>query len=315
MDGPKRLFFLTNLVFLGFLLSALYGALSATAVWSVGSSSEATQFLVAYFKTFNSAVSGGLVFALAFLVYRTQGYIPGIIETTFTRRELEVTPYFSQKKELHNSLKSVRLSSGFAIIAMFIFYFADFPSDGLPEHLLIAAGCCQYAAGVYVGRKIFYVAQLLRSIEEIRVTKELFRQDKLAGVSLYVNSISTATAFSVYIGVISYYRAPFTYKSVVGEAMVTAMLLPAIIAIPVLLIAYYSRSAVRRIYEKSIELSVRRLTARAENNHLKTFETETEVVDFHKLHLDELNRKLRTTMEDLPMAVVVGLALLSAFKG
>lgn len=314
MDSSRHLFFITNTIFFGFLLSALYGCLGAVAAWYFGCTPDLTQFAEAYFKTFNSAVSGGFVFATALLVYRTQSYIPDIIERTFTSRELSQTGYFQQRRKLFNAWKTAILSTGFAVAAMFIFYSAGFPLDKMSNGFLIIAGCLQYAAGVYIGRKIFHIAHLLRSIESIRITKDVFKADKLFGVSMYVNSVSTATAIAVYIGVRSYYYAPFEYNSLFGKAVATAMFIPAIISIPVLLFAYYSRTSIRRIYQHSIEYSLRNIKRKGKDDNLSDFQVETSTVELEKRLRDELNFRLRTTLEDLPMAVIVGIALLSAFK-
>jgi hypothetical protein len=314
MDGPRHLFFLTNTIFFGFVLSALYGALSAATLWQAGSTEDFRKYVESYFLTFNSAVSGGLVFGTAFLVHRTRRYIPGIIESVFTKRELEQTSYFKQRLELFNWWKPIVLSAGFAAVAGIIFYFADFPFDGPPEFFLMTAGCLQYAAGVYIGRQIFHTAHLLRSIESIRITKDIFSRDRLSGVFMYVNSISTATAITVYIGVRSYYYAPFTYNSVIGKAVSTAMLLPAIIAIPVLLFAYHSKNAIRRVYEAAIDFSIGKVRKAGTKDGLSEFQIQTSVVDLERSLREELNYRLRTTLEDLPMAVVVGIALLSAVK-
>ncbi|HEX8450045.1 MAG TPA: hypothetical protein VF652_10690 [Allosphingosinicella sp.] len=314
MDGSRHLFFLTNTIFLGFLVSTLYGGLGAILVGYFGAASDVTRFAEAYFKTFNSAVSGGFVFATALLVYRTQNYIPAIIENAFTQRELAQTHYFEQRKELFNWWKTAILSIVFALVAIFIFYWAKFPLDELSNDLLIGVGSLQYAAGVYIGRKIFHTAHLLRSIESIAVRKEIFKADRLFGISMYVNSVSTATAIAVYIGVRSYYRAPFEYDSVLGEAMATAMFIPAIIAIPVLLFAYYSRTSVRRMYERSIEDALQKLRSKGKADNRSDFEIQTGIVELEKNLRDELKYRLRATLEDLPMAVVVGIALLSAFK-
>jgi hypothetical protein len=315
MDRQRPLSFLTNTIFAGFALSVLYGAMSAAALWRFGHASDFEPYLRAYFVTFNCAVSGGLVFATAFVVYRTQNDIPDIIENNFTPRELEKTGYLRQRTRFFSAWRTCILSSGFAGAAGFIFYYAQFPFRGLPRDLLIAVACIQYAAGVYIGRKLFHIGGMLRLITHARITKDIFSIDSLSWVSTYVNSVSTVTAITVYAGVRSYYSAHFVYKSVFGESVKTAMLLPAIIAIPVLVFSYYSRSAVKKVYERSIEMSLEKIRNIGKEEGWSKFETDVKIIMANKALRDELNSRLRTTLEDLPMVVVVGIALLGIVRG
>ncbi|MEA3014310.1 MAG: hypothetical protein QOD42_2855 [Sphingomonadales bacterium] len=273
MNGPRHLFSLIYNIFFGFFLSAMCGIVTAGILWAAGQASDFKPYLEAYFVTFNGAVSGGLVLATAITVYRTQHYVPGIIEKTFTRRELEKTSYYEWRGEFFHLRKTLTFSTSFALAGVAIFYIAKFPFDGLAEGFLIAAGCLAYAIGVYVGRKLFHIAHMLRSLEDIPITKDLFREDRLAGISTYVNSISTLAAVMVYICVRSSYYGPFIYNSPAGSSVKTIMLLPAVIAIPVFaLFNYYPRTVIRRIYDRSISNALRAVKSRAKKNNLSEFE-------------------------------------------
>jgi len=312
MDSPKHLFSLIYNIFYGFSLSALYGASTGAALWVLGHTSDVRGYLEAYFVTFNSAVACALVFATAITVYRTQMTVSEIIETTFSKRELQKTDFFERQADFLNLRKTITFSSSFAIVAMAIFYAARFPFHGLPEYFFIGAGCLKYALGVYIGRKIFHIAHMIRAIGSIRVTKDIFEADKLDGIALYVNTISTMTAIMVYVVVISDYRSPFLYDTILGTSIKTIMLLPAIISIPVLaLFNYYPRIVIRKIYEKSISRSLRNIKLKMSRNNLSEFEKVSYLLDVDRISRDDLNYRLRMTLADLPMAVTVGVALLS----
>lgn len=312
MDGPRQLFLLIYNVFFGFILSVSYGAVSAFALWLVRDRSEVTAYLNAYFVTFNLALSIGLVLATAITVYRTREYVPGIIESTFTEKELRQTEYYECKENYYHLRRTVTFSSSFAIIGFAIFFFARFPMGGAAEYFLVGAGCIQYALGVYVGRKIFHIAHMLRAIDRIHFRKDIFKDDLLSGVSIYVNAISTLTAIMVYVVVRSSYYSPFEYSSIVGTSVKSLMLLPAVIALPVLaLFNYYPRVVIRRLYKCSISKTLRTIQRKAVDDELSHFERLTYVLEFDRLSRDELNYRLRMTLADLPMAVTVGIALLS----
>jgi hypothetical protein len=311
MDNPRQLFFLMNSAFLGFVLTALYGVLTSLAVWILAPA-DFQRYHEAYFITFNCAVAGGLVATTLILIRRTQHYVPAIVESAFTQRELEGTDYYPNKTRFLSLIRSLTFSSSFAIGAVAIFYLARFPFRGPAEYFMIAFGCAQYAMGVYVGRKLFYIAQMLRAIDRLKVRKDLFQGDRLAGITTYVNSASTLTLIMVFVGVRSYYYAPFEYDSLFGNSVRVFMLLPAVVAIPVLaLFNYFPRSVVRRLYEQSINLSQKRMKRQFRNDNLSEFEKLTYLVEYGRLSQDELRYRLRMTLTDLPMAATLMIAVIS----
>lgn len=312
MDNPRQLFFLMNSAFWGFFLTALYGVLTSAVLWFLAPRADFIAYQEAFFVTFNCAVAGGLVATAAVLLLRTQSYIPEIIERAFTERQLATTDYYADRGRFFSLRRSLTFSSSFAIGAFAIFYLARFPFRGLPEYFMIAFGCMQYAMGVYVGRKLFYIAQMLRSIDGLRVSKDLFQSDKLAGISTYVNAVSTLTVILVFVGVRTYYYAPFEYDTIVGSSVRAFMLLPAIIAIPVLvLFNYFPRNVVKRLYEHSIGYSRRRIEGKLKDKKLSDFERLSYLVEYDRISRDELKHRLKMTLSDLPMAITLGIAVLS----
>ncbi len=313
MGDRRHLFHLIYNVFIGFFVSALYGAATAASLLALGQASIFKSYLEAYFVTFNGALAGGLVLATAITVYRTQNYIPDTIERTFTARQLKKTSYFDWRREYYHIRKTLLFSSEFAIAGLVIFYAARFPFRGYAEAWLIIGGCTSYAVGVYVGRKLFHIAHMLRALETVQFTRNVFARDELGGISIYVNSISTLAAIMVYVGVASSYSAPFQYGSAVGVSVKAIMLLPAVIALPVLaLFNYYPRVVVRKLYQRSIENERKALESRFKHSSLSEFERLTYQLEFDRLSRDELNYRLRMTLADLPMAATLGIALLSA---
>jgi hypothetical protein len=301
-------------IFLGFALSGLYAAASSATVWS-GCAPDIKKYITAYFVDFNSAISSGLVFATAIAVFRTQDRVPSVIESAFSETLLKKTSYYQHRKDFYSLWKTIRFLVGFTVLSWIIFFYAGFPLDANSRALLIMAGVLQYGAGVYVGRKIFHIAHMILAIQDVPVTASTFTQDKLAAISPYVNYISMLTAVAVYVGVVSYYRAPFRYDSFVGEAVHPFMLLPAVISVPVLIFAYYPRFVIRRLYKKAVDSIISGFARQAKSEAISKFEADARMLELRKTLDDDLNMRLRTTLEDLPMVVVLGLALLSIFKG
>jgi hypothetical protein len=316
MQDRRQLFHLIYNIFFGFFASTLYGVVSAASLFAVGQGSLLKPYLEAYFVRFNGALSGGLVLATAITVFRTQDYVPKIIEKTFTKRQLEKTNYFEWRKEFYDLRKTLIFSSEFTIAGLAIFYAAKFPFNGVAEAWLIAGGCMAYAVGVYVGRKLFHIAHMLRSLETVQFKRDIFHHDELGGISTYVNAVTTLAAVMVYVCVRCSYKGPFEYETPIGYSIKSIMLLPAVIALPVLaLFNYYPRVIVRKLYQNSIENARKKAKSDARRSNLSEFERLSFVLEFERISRDELNYRLRMTLADLPMAATMGVALLSVIRG
>ena len=246
MNNNRHLFFLMNHVFVGFGLAVLFGVLPAVVVWQLEGVDKATEFTTSFFNDFRGAISGGLIFSAAILVWRSQAWIPDLLDETFGEEFLGTTSYPEQKRRFLSTARSVSFASSFVVVGLGLFSLAEYPLDGLSHYALLSFGCIQYALGVYIGRKLFYIAQMLHAIEGLDPPIDVFTDDKLGPISTYVNSLSTLTVVFVFAHVYTYYSAPFVYGSPLGESVRSALLLPAVLAVPVVAIFnFYPRTVLR----------------------------------------------------------------------
>jgi len=295
-----------NQMFVGFAMALAFGAATAGVVWFTETPDTLKRYLEAYFISFNCLISGGLILGTAIFVFQSQESIPSFIESAFDEASLKETTYAEKKKRFLSRRRSITFSADFAVVGFVIFYFCKFPFRGVPEYFLIFFACTQYALGVYVGRKLFYVAQMLNSVEEIRLTRNIFKDDDLGYIISYVNVLSTLTIIFVYVHVTSYYHGPFEYSSILSSSLRVALLLPAVIAAPVLVIFnFYPRVVLRRLYSRSIADQVKRLTDRLKSRSLSEFERMSCVIEYDKLWKDELRNRLRLTLSDLPIGITI----------
>lgn len=314
MDSPRQLYFLMNNAFLGFVLSAAYGLLTTGILWAIAPT-ELPRYPEAFFVSFNAAIVGGLIMTTAILVYKTQRQIPQIIENAFTPRELSQTIYYIHKAKYFSLVRSITFASSCSLGVAAVFQAVQLPFGGWAGRFLFVFVCAQGALGVYVGRKIFYIAQMLKAIESIKVKKDIFTQDKLSGIAIYVNCISTLTVVFVFVAVRALYYAPLEYETLLGNSARSFMLIPAIMAVPiVVMFNYYPRSVIRKLYGQSIDYSLAKLKVKIRKDNLSEFERLFYIIEYDKVSRDELNYRLRMTLTDLPMAVTLGIAILSLFK-
>ena len=119
----------------------------------------------------------------------------------------------------------------------------------------------------------------------------------------------------VYIHVMSYYKAPFIFNSLALSSIKVALLLPAIIATPVVvLFNFYPRSVLRKIYARSIAMEVESLKKKCNDSRLSPYERMSHIVEYDRLLKDELNHRMRLTLSDLPVGITILVAVIGLLK-
>lgn len=213
--NSNYLFRFMHHLFGGFLVSALYCALTGTIVWLIHPQ-QFQDYVVAYISSFNCLISAGLIIGTGSFVIDTKRNITKLIESSFTQDDLDNTAYKKYREQYFSLAGTLGFSGCYVVVAFFIFYFCKFPFDGWPELFLIGIACTEYALGVYVGRKLYFIAHMLDSITSIRISKHIFRKGQFNNILSYVNILSTLTIIFVYIHVKSFYDAPFEFSSPLG---------------------------------------------------------------------------------------------------
>jgi hypothetical protein len=295
-----------NTLFLGLGASAAYGLVGAAVLLSMRRTTEIQPFLVAYTTSFKTLFSFGLILGTALIVFRSQDVIPSTIEAAFTNGQLSKTQYLFYKTRFQSLRRSIRFSADFVIIGFVIFSYCGFPLPKISEIIMITCACMQYALGVYVGRKLFYGGMMLQSLLAAPVTRNLFRERELDDINSYVHIASTLTVIFVYVHVMGYYGGPFLYRTFLGPSVKAFLLLPALIATPVLLIfTFYPRAVLRKLYSKSIDCEIANLHKVLQSEKLSAFEKRSFLIDFDKMSRDELRYSLQLTLGDLPIGVTI----------
>jgi len=308
--GRAYLFDLMWHIFLGFIASAAYVAVTGVALW-LQEPALLARYLSAFANSFNCVISGGLIIGTASFVHTTQRDIPKAIEQTFSEADLVSTRYKKEKRRYQSLARSLTFSANFAITGFVIYYFCRFPLSGTAEYFLIAFGCVEYALGVYVGRKLFYIAHMLDSVSRLNTSRAVIRDGSFSSIINYVNILSTLTVIFVYIHVKGYYDGPFVFGTVLGTSPKLVLLLPAIIAIPVVvLFNFYPRAVLRGLYSRAIESDISQLTHKLRDDHLSEYERRSYLIDYERISQEELRYRLQLTLSDLPMGVTLVVALI-----
>lgn len=304
------------LLFIGFAASLAYGVGSATVIYYTTGSSAAQKFLTLYIGPFNTLVTLGLIIGTTLIVAYAQNLIPDTIEAAFNPSELSPTEYYENKRRFYSLRRTITFASEFIIMGFVILHFCDFPISGLPKVLMIVAGCAQWGLASYVGRKLRYAGMMLHSLLSVKVTRNLFKKRELDLINTAVHLASTLTIIFVYLHVRSYYNGPFEYGTFLGKSAQVFLLLPAVLATPVLLMFnFFPREVLRKIYDKSIDVEVRDVQEEMKNEGLSGFEKKLRLMELGKMHREELRYSLQLTLGDLPIGITILAMLIEPFIG
>lgn len=305
-----------NTLFFGLGASAAYGLLAAAILFKLGGMSEIKAFLAAYTTSFKTLFSFGLILGTALVVYRTQTVIPQTVEAAFAPDQLSGTKYSLYKRRFQSRRRSITFAADFVVVAFVIFSHCGFPLSRPAEAIMIITACAQYALGVYVGRKLFYAGMMLHSLLDAPVTRNLFKERELDEINSYVHVASTLTIIFVYVHVIGYHGGPFLYGSFLGQSIKPLLILPALIATPVLLVfTFYPRAVLRRLYSLSIDCEIKSLQQVLQSEALSAFEERSYLIEFDKMSRDELRYSLQLTLTDLPIGITILIMVLQPLVG
>jgi len=303
---PISPFDLMNTLFVGMLLSLAFGVLSVIIVYSLEDRLDAAEFIRAYVASFNTAITFGLIIGTALIVYRSQTLIPEVLSATFTADQLATTEYFKFRRRFSSLGDSVTFMGEFAVVAFLVFTYCDFPLSPVAEAAMIVAGCAQWSLGVYVGRKLCYAGMMLHSLTAIRVERNLFERRELDGINTYVNIVSTLTIIFVYVHVRAYFQGPFDYQTPVGDSVKLFLVLPAIIATPVLLIFnFYPRLVLRKLYGQSIDVAIKELQTALQDEGVTHLEKRSHLIAVDRMSREELRYSMQLTLSDLPIGITI----------
>jgi hypothetical protein len=297
------------LFFLGLILSVAYGVGGALIVWRINGLAEAQLFFAAYTTSFKTVLSLGIILSTAFLVCYGQKVIPATIEKAFKGQLTK--DYYYYKRRFSSLRISLTYSGQMVVVAFVIFSSSQFPLSQPGANLMLFAACTEYALAVYVGRKLMYTACMLNSLLAIPVKRNLFRKRELDGINPYIHVASTLTIIFLYIHMMSYYYGPFLFGSIAEKSMRIFLLFLPLISTPVLLILnFYPRVVLTKIYDQSIDVEKARLKKAMRNEAITPYEKRSYLIEFEQMSREQLRHSLQLTLTDLPIGITILIMIL-----
>lgn len=297
------------LFFLGLFLSVVYGVLGFFLMWYLRGKTEGQLFFAAYAMQFKSVLSLGLILGTSFVVFFKQKVIPATIEQAF-KGQLTSDYYYYKRRYL--SLRvSLTFSGEMVIVGFVIFTYSQFPLSRPGQVLMLIAVCSEYALAFYVARKLMYTACMLHSLLVITVKRNLFRKRELDAINPYIHVASTLTLIFLYVHMVGYYYGPFKFGSIVGPSIrIFLLFLPLISAPALLILNFYPRVVLTKIYDQSINVEISRLRKAMRNEAITAYEKRSYLIEFDKMSREQLRHGLQLALTDLPIGITILIMIL-----
>lgn len=307
--ASNYLFKLLHVVFVGFLMSFLYGGATSLLIW-VYDPSHSPKYIEAYVTGYNCLISGGLTIGTGIFVLLSYRDIPALIEGAFKPSVLAGTRYPYFKRRYLSAAEAAAFSAIYAAAAYGIFSICKFPIPGLANSFLVAFSCLQYALGVFVGRQIYFIAHMLRSIDEVQIDRDMMKSG-ISSVVGFVNVVSTMVVIGTYAHVTGFYQGQFEFVQPIGSSARVLLLLPLLIATPVIVVFnFYPRVVLRRLYDRSNERIARKLQKELAQEHLSMFDRRALEIEYDRARQAATKGQLELSLSDIPIAITILVALI-----
>jgi len=77
-----------------------------------------------------------------------------------------------------------------------------------------------------------------------------------------------------------------------------------------LIFNFYPRAVLRKLYSESIDVAVKELQERLQTEGASESEKHSYIIQFNKMHRDELRYSLQLSLNDLPIGITILIMLL-----
>lgn len=292
------------------LFSAIYG-IAGVCIVRIMSSEEAARQAARFFVSKYGGIIAGSACATLFLMsIFVLRIVPQLIDEIIQDIECQDSSYKYWRS---------RFSSPWLGLAQFATYFTggyaiysllQFPVDDRSQLIFTLFTALQYAFGGFVGRKLWCIGHMLRSIGDLTPRRDLLEAEALPRLIYIVNVFTFLTIIMVLIH--TYFHSRIQYSTEFAHLPVIEQLvyLPVVLAIPVLvLFNFYPRIVANRLYLKSIRDRKEWLSNKILRSGESEIATFKHVIDYQKYLNEEFRHRQRLALSELPVALAILIAI------
>lgn len=242
-------------VLLSFWLAVLFCAFYATVGylfirWSHGAPA-ADSVLQFFLFEYGGMVSGTACAALFLISTMVLQVIPKLIEDAVPAEQFESTAYVYWKERSLSFRLSLAQFSTYFFGGVAIYTILGFPVQVGQQWFFVVFTALQYSFGGIVGRKLWSIGHMLRSLEDVEPGEDLLENESLPKLIYIINIFTFLTLVMTVLH--TYFHAQVTYSSHLADLLKPLVYLPLILALPVVvLFNFYPRMVVNKLYLRSI---------------------------------------------------------------
>lgn len=250
------------------------------------------------------------LFLMSIFVLRV---VPQLIEDAIPDLEIEQTRYHFWKRRLESKILGISQFTTYFAAGYAIYSLLGFPVAKGAQPLLVIFTGIQYGCGGFVGRKLWCVSHMLRSLEGVKPKDNLLETESLPRLIYVVNIFTFLTLVMTAVHTYFLSRIEYSTQGDLTTAIHSLVYLPMVLAMPVvILFNFYPRMVVNRLYLKSIRQRKDWLAEKMLESSESEVSKIKHTIDYEKYLNEEFRYRQRVALSELPVALSITLAIIVA---
>lgn len=310
--GANRGFWSVLLSFWAALIfSIIYAALSFLVLWWIVGEDMAAEALRFFVLDYGGLITGTGCATLWFMSFLVLRFVPDLIEEAIPDSEIEGTDYAFWKRRFDSDFHGLAQFATYFIGGYAIYSLLNFPVPDGAQIVFTLFTALQFAFGGFVGRKIWCVGHMLRSLEDVSPREWLFDSDAFPRLIYLVNIFTFLVLLLTVVHTYVHSRIDYVASSEFSVLAQSLVYLPLVLAFPVLvLFNFYPRMVINRLYLKSIRLRKDSLAEKLIELDEPEMSKLKHKIDYEKYLNEEFRYRQKVALSELPVALTIVVAVL-----
>jgi len=293
------------------LFCIAYAALGYFLLGARYDQSTASSTIQVFVYQYGGLVAGtacAALFLMSILVLRT---VPNLIEQALPDEVSEQADYRFWKGRLLSGRLGLAQFGTYFLGGFGIYSLLEFPGEPIVHLFFAVFTALQYSCGGFIGRKLWCVGHLLRSIEHVDPKSDLLDTEAFPRLIYLVNIFTFLTLLMTVIHTYFHAKMDYVLSSELAVLLAPLVYLPLVLALPVVvLFNFYPRMVVNRLYLKSIRQRKQWLADQMAGSDESEFAKHKHSIDYEKYLNEEFRYRQRVALSELPVALTITVALI-----
>lgn len=287
---------------------AFFGYLLIRAYADTELASRTVRFFIFDYGGLIAGSACAALFLMSVLVLRM---IPQLIEEAISSAQIKDTGYDFWKARFDSSRLGVAQFATYFLGGFAIYSLLQFQVRDDLQIFFVVFTSLQYGFGGFIGRKLWCVGHMLRSLENVKPRNNLLEIEALPRLIYVVNIFTFLTLMMTIIH--TYFHAQLEYRTSfdVVQLLRPFVYLPLVLAIPVIILFnFYPRMVVNRLYLRSIRQRKDWLSRKMQKSGEPEIAQLKHTIDYEKYLNEEFRYRQHVALSELPVALTITVAVI-----